>query len=276
MLFTPNGRTLYAATYGSVVPIRTATNTAGKPIAIAANGSTVTIALSPDGRTLYAASSGAGTVTPIRTATNKLGKPIALGGQAYGLVISPRGRTAYAGVILGASGPWAVIPVNIAAGKARAPITPMGQVAYMVLTLDGKILYVVHQDTSTVTPIRTATRTMLPDIKAGDFPDGVAITPNGRTVYVLNGASNTLTRSAPPPARPTRRSSSPARRLRSPSGDNNPPAAGRGPDLVCGPRPWMVVADQSTQVAALTWSGSPAGGTPNQPSGRQQRPRTCI
>jgi YVTN family beta-propeller protein len=69
----------------------------------------------------------------------------------------------------------------------------MGQVAYMVLTLDGKTLYVVHQDTSTVTAIRTATRTMLPDIKAGDFPDGVAITPNGRTVYVLNGASNTLT-----------------------------------------------------------------------------------
>lgn len=55
MAFTPNGRTLYAATYGSVVPIRTATNTAGKPIAIAANGSSVTIALSPDGRMLYAA-----------------------------------------------------------------------------------------------------------------------------------------------------------------------------------------------------------------------------
>ncbi|HET9972132.1 MAG TPA: hypothetical protein VFQ68_28125 [Streptosporangiaceae bacterium] len=44
-----------------------------------------------------------------------------------------------------------------------------------------------------MTPVRTATRSMLPEIKAGDFPDGVAITPDGRTVYVLNGASKTLT-----------------------------------------------------------------------------------
>jgi YVTN family beta-propeller protein len=110
MVFTPDGRTLYAATYGSVVPIRTATNTAGKPIAIAANGSAVSIALTPDGRTLYAAGSGAGTVTPIRTATNKPGKPIAVGGQPYGIVISPHGRTAYTGVILGGTGPWAVVP----------------------------------------------------------------------------------------------------------------------------------------------------------------------
>lgn len=47
----------------------------------------------PDGRTLYAATYGS--VTPIRTATNKPGKPIAVGGQPYGIVISPHGRIAY-------------------------------------------------------------------------------------------------------------------------------------------------------------------------------------
>ena len=54
-----------------VVPISTATNTAGKPIRI---GAGVTIAITPDGKTLYAAT--VNKVIPISTATNTPGKPI--------------------------------------------------------------------------------------------------------------------------------------------------------------------------------------------------------
>jgi len=48
------------------------------------------------------------------------------------------------------------------------------------------IAYVANAGSGTVTPIRTATNTALPPIKAGDNPDFIAITPDGKTAYVAN------------------------------------------------------------------------------------------
>ena len=60
---------------GKVVPIRTATNTMGKPIVLQSYyiGVTISTALSPNGRTLYAVSRD--TLTPISTATDKATNP---------------------------------------------------------------------------------------------------------------------------------------------------------------------------------------------------------
>ena len=78
---TPDGKTLYVTNYegrpvDTIVPISTATNTAGKPIRVGSPADA--LAITPDGKTLYAASSTAtrNTVTPISTATNRAGKPI--------------------------------------------------------------------------------------------------------------------------------------------------------------------------------------------------------
>lgn len=54
--------------------------------------------------------------------------------------------------------------------------------------------YVANQLSETVTPIQTATNTAGKAIRVGDFPDYIAITPNGRTVYVANFLSSTVTR----------------------------------------------------------------------------------
>jgi YVTN family beta-propeller protein len=48
------------------------------------------------------------------------------------------------------------------------------------------IAYVADAGSGTVIPIRTATNTALPPIKAGRAPDTIAITPDGKTVYVAN------------------------------------------------------------------------------------------
>jgi len=45
----------------------------------------------------------------------------------------------------------------------------------------------------TVTPIRTATNTALPPIPVGDEPFDMAVTPNERTLYVLNSGGDTVT-----------------------------------------------------------------------------------
>ncbi|MGO9162478.1 MAG: YncE family protein [Streptosporangiaceae bacterium] len=44
-----------------------------------------------------------------------------------------------------------------------------------------------------MTPIATATNTPGKPIKVGRFPLEIAITPDGRTVYVLNHFSDTVT-----------------------------------------------------------------------------------
>ena len=44
-----------------------------------------------------------------------------------------------------------------------------------------------------MTPIQTATNTALPPIKVGGWPLAIAITPDGKTAYVVNQDSGTVT-----------------------------------------------------------------------------------
>ena len=44
-----------------------------------------------------------------------------------------------------------------------------------------------------MTPIATATNTAGPPITTGDNPDAIAITPDGKTAYVVNADSGTVT-----------------------------------------------------------------------------------
>ena len=78
---------------GTVTPIRTATNTALKPITV--GRAPDAIAVSPDGPTAYVANNDSNTITPIKTAGNKALKPVKVGKQPSALVLTPHGRTLY-------------------------------------------------------------------------------------------------------------------------------------------------------------------------------------
>ena len=118
---TPNSKTAYVSvsTFGHapyVVPIRTATNTAGKPIR---NVGSFAIAITPNGKTAYAPGPS-NTVIPIDTATSKAGKAIKVGRTPDAIAITPSGKTAY--VVLYSSGRSTVIPISTATGKAGQAI----------------------------------------------------------------------------------------------------------------------------------------------------------
>jgi hyaluronoglucosaminidase len=49
-----------------------------------------------------------------------------------------------------------------------------------------RFAYVASFDEGTVSPISTATNKALTPITVGDGPQGIAITPDGKTVYVVN------------------------------------------------------------------------------------------
>jgi DNA-binding beta-propeller fold protein YncE len=189
-----------------VTPIRTATNTALKPITWkpgTAWGDSP-IAITPNGKTAYVAST-AGTVTPIRTATGKAGKPVKVGQWPDAVAITPNGKTVYVastgsgptGCIVQAdcgttpdsaasSRPATVTPISTATNRPGKPIKvgPAGSIT-IAITPNGKTAY-VSRDRSTsqghalrgfVIPIRTRTNTALGPIKVGYGPGPIAIMP---------------------------------------------------------------------------------------------------
>lgn len=176
----------------TVLPVDTATNTAGQPIPVGVSGSDAQlIAVTPDGKTLLVTTadgtSQAGTVTLIHTTDSTAGKPIPVGQQASAIAITPDGETAY--VASYASG--TVTPITIATGTAGSPITlGTGPGADAIaITPDGKTAYVVNQESGTVTPVTTATNTAGTPITVGEYPSAIAITPDGRTAYVVNSGN---------------------------------------------------------------------------------------
>ncbi len=110
----------------TVVPIRTATGSALRPIRLGAGYRAMNITITPDGRIAYITSYGSAEVIPVDLATNTVLKPIVLrdlpGGGAFGIAITPDGRTGY--VVSEGS---AVIPVDLATGTPLRPIRLPGR-----------------------------------------------------------------------------------------------------------------------------------------------------
>jgi DNA-binding beta-propeller fold protein YncE len=166
LAFTPDGKTAYVEGHtGAIIPISTATNTPGKPIPVAMPGYLpFNITMNPDGKSAYLTftwsigSKFSGSIVPISTATNTPGKPIRVysGTRPYvvAIVFSPGGKTAY-----------------VAAGSLGA--TPPTLL-----------------DPATVTPINTATGTPGKPIRLIHGASDIAITPDGKTVYVGSGGGD--------------------------------------------------------------------------------------
>ena len=188
---TPDGKTAYAYSGSAMTPIRTATNTPGKPIHLHANFGEGAIAITPDGKTVYVLTLNPRTVVPISTATNTAGTPIKVhlvpgyapifGAQAAAeFVITPNGKTVYLG-----TGGDSVIPISTAtntAGKtirfgANCRSQPLVHPNISIaITPDGNTAYVACE--SAVIPISTATNTPGKPIPVPlRDPDAITITP---------------------------------------------------------------------------------------------------
>jgi YVTN family beta-propeller protein len=102
---------------GTVTPIRTVANTAGKAINVGKYP--YAVAITPNGKTAYVVNTFLNTVTPIRTATGTAGKPVPVGSEPWAVAITPDGRTAY----VVSNGSDTVTPISILTGRAGKPIS---------------------------------------------------------------------------------------------------------------------------------------------------------
>lgn len=163
---------------------------------------------------LYVASEGVrgdvptltGTLTAVRTANGKARYEAKVPALPSAVAVTPSGSAYVAGVGSDELGlPGSVTPVG-ASGAVGKPIKVASDAMGAVSTPNGKTVYVLSgtdaatQPPSTpgvLTPITTATDKVGTAIKVAPSPIGMAMSPNGATVYVMgqNSASEVATAS---------------------------------------------------------------------------------
>jgi len=161
-------------------------------------------AVAVDGSMAYVANYTSGTVTPVDLRTGTAGKPIPVGAGPAAIAISTQLDRAYVtddgtSSSLGDS----VTPIDLKTLKALAPIAVGAGPQGIAITPDGLKAYVADAGAivagqsgpvgHTVTPIDLKTGRAERPITVGNGPTGVAITPDGGTVFVTNLDSLSVT-----------------------------------------------------------------------------------
>jgi DNA-binding beta-propeller fold protein YncE len=188
---TPDGQTAYVADYyGEVTPIDLATG-AAEPSIENVGTYPVAIAMTPNGQTAYVVNEGSGgdgTVVPIDLASGEKGAAITVGPKPGAIAIAPDGQTAYVANYAGES----ITPIDLSSGQAETPIHVGVEPIAIAIAPDGRTAYVANQgsgsgDNGNVTPIDLATGQAGSAVPVGtDYPEGLAMAPNGQTVYVTD------------------------------------------------------------------------------------------
>jgi len=212
MTIAPDRKTAYVASSATnsgpeptsaqaVQPIDLTTNTAGKPIDLQSPADAIVV--SPDGKTAYIINGfPSRTLTRVDLATNTPGKPITLSGAPETITMAADG-TAY--VTIQTATAYDFMPIDLATGKLGKPLKLSGQPGAIAISPDGSTAYAASQSSSTVitvTPINLTASTAGKPINLGGKPEptnyygeplAIAITPDGKTAYLANGASSTVT-----------------------------------------------------------------------------------
>jgi YVTN family beta-propeller protein len=212
---SPDGRTLWAVypPNGRVekIDLTGASPTAGAPFSDGTNDGADSIALSPDGRTAWVTDQPEGQVTPIDLTQDPPvpGTPIPVGRNGsfgtcdgasgssswpFGVAVSPDGSKVFVADI----GTDQVSVIDTGSRRVTNVDLPAGGGAYQVAVApDGQTVYVSQPCAHDVVPVSvsgtpsagTPITVTFPD-DAGGSPQGLAITPDGRHLYVGDGSGS--------------------------------------------------------------------------------------
>ena len=162
------------------------------------------LAMTPSGNRVFITrhqNNGPGSVLPVKAATGLPGTSVSPPSQQgyvrNAAAVSPDGREVFAeeGSVFGT---WeGLLPIRTAGDRVGAPIKfarqPYG-IEDMAFTPDSKTLYVLSSTSkqALLTPIRTATGKVGRSITLSAFPDAVAMTPDGRFIYISDHYHGTV------------------------------------------------------------------------------------
>lgn len=180
---------------------------------------------------IYVANLADGTVSVLNPNTSTVVKTITVGGQPFGVAVSPDGSTVWVansasgsvsvistatntvivtiitggipfGIAFTPSGATAYVtndsssgkvwPINTATYAIGTPISVGARPNLIAITADGLKAYVTNKSDGTVSVITIASNTVTSTITVGSNPVGIAAAPNSAHVYVANVADGTV------------------------------------------------------------------------------------
>lgn len=153
---------------------------------IAVGASPSGIAVTPDGATILVANREDDSVSVIDAATRTEVRRIPVGRHPFGITLDASGARAYTANVTGND----VSVIDVAAGREIGRVKT-GERPYVV-ALSGGRGFVTDQYSGTVTVFDTDSLGKTATIAVGDHPEGIAASRDGRTLYVANWGSNTL------------------------------------------------------------------------------------
>src|SRR3984885_1872248 len=181
-----------AETGSEVVEVNVA---AGSIVGTISADSVEGVAVTPDGSTAYLAETGQYYVIADDLATKAQTK-IEVGAYPQDVAVSPTGKVVYATVTAGDTGPGGsdvVAAIDPATDKVTADIRVGPAPRQVVFSHDGSTAYVTTE--TGIYEISTATSRVvrvIPEAGATNGPQGIALSPNGATLYVTNPDAGTV------------------------------------------------------------------------------------
>ena len=180
---SPDGRTVYVAGQRAVIPIMTGGSVPGKPISV--SGRPGAIAFTPDGKTAWVLS-GASKAVPINVASGRAGKPVTVATADDGageIAITRSGRTAFF------AGDFHLVPLDLATSKAAHPIRyggNQGAFAFSGRVEPGRgdTVWATVSGWPDVLRVTSGSRISVRRTRLVSSARQIAVTPNGRTVFV--------------------------------------------------------------------------------------------
>jgi YVTN family beta-propeller protein len=149
-------------------------------------GTPVVIAADNNGQFAYVANMGTGTLGIVDIATMTLVAQVDVPGDAHALALSPRGDRVYV-----TNTHNAVFGVDVTSrtvvSTSSVPNGPWG-IAFWTTATDS-LMYVTARDGGSITEIDMRTGAFLRTLNAPGRPHGLAIAPNGSTLYAADDAN---------------------------------------------------------------------------------------
>jgi uncharacterized repeat protein (TIGR01451 family) len=191
---TSDGSRIYVANFGDGTVSIVDAATSAIIATVVVGSEPISIAINPNGSKLYVANFASSTVSVIDTITNTVTASIAVGDPATpsdpsAILVSPDGTRVYVanqnqGTVSVIDTSNNTVAATIVVGDRNSNPTALA------ITPNGSKVYVALFDNAAVSVIATATNTVTASIPVGSFPSGLAVTPDGRSVYVTSQSGN--------------------------------------------------------------------------------------
>jgi DNA-binding beta-propeller fold protein YncE len=147
------------------------------------------VAVTPDNRFVLVSNWCTWDLSVISTRLDRVVKRIPIGPYPRGIAVAPQGRAAYVAVMGGGElvrinlRTWAALGIPVGGGPRAIVIHPSGRYLFVSLNAEGR-----------VGKVDLRTGKVLPKVATGSAPRSLTLAADGRSLYVVNYESGTITK----------------------------------------------------------------------------------